>query len=206
MTTVQATASSDAPEQQDQSRSRGEIAVELARRLAGLAESHRGDLAELRRMDPEAADKAVFWRLMALQGLLGDPGLERKWALILHGIALMTPRTGGGGDSRTAHNGYNPVGRALYLGGESQRTSALYSETRLNRLLTARGPMLRTLLARMFRMLAAANVSFNWREMAQFILNEGYDQQAAEQGRRRIARAYYDAERRNSTAPAGEHE
>ena len=200
MTTVQAAASSDAPEQQDQSRSRGDIAVEFARRLAGLAESHRGDLAELRRMDPEAPDKAVFWRLMAAQGLLGDPDLERKWALILHGIALMTPRTGGDGNSRTAHNGYDPVGRALYLGGDDRRENGFYSESRLNRLLTARGPMLRTLLARMFRMLAAAGVSFNWREMAQFILTDGYGEEAVEEARRRIARAYYQAGRRNAPA------
>ena len=55
--------------------------------------------------------------------------------------------------------------------------------------------MLRILLARMFRMLASAGVSFNWREMASFILSEGYDDEAAEQSRRRMARAYYDAER-----------
>ena len=47
-------------------------------------------------------------------------------------------------------------------------------------------------------MLAAADVSFNWREMAQFILNEGYDEEAAEQSRRRIARNYYQAERHSS--------
>ena len=75
-----------------------------------------------------------------------------------------------------------------------------YSETRFNRLLTARGPMLRILLARMFRMMGAAGVSFNWREMASFVLNEGYDDKAAEQSRRRIARDYYQAERRNNPA------
>ena len=31
--------------------------------------------------------------------------------------------------------------------------------------------------------------------MAQFILNEGYDDDSAEQGRRRFAREYYRAER-----------
>ena len=92
------------------------------------------------------------------------------------------------------------MGWALFLGGEVRRAKGLYSETRFNRLLTARGPMLRTLLARMFRMLAAANVSFNWREMARFILNEGDDEEAAEQARRRMARAYYQAERRSAQA------
>ena len=57
--------------------------------------------------------------------------------------------------------------------------------------------MLRTLLARMFRMLASADVSFNWREMSRFILNED-NEKAAERARRRIASEYYQAERRSS--------
>ena len=64
--------------------------------------------------------------------------------------------------------------------------------------------MLCVLLARMFRMLAAAEVSFNWREMAAFILNEGYDDDQAEESRRRIARAYYQAERRSSQPAEGQ--
>ena len=205
MSTTQDVAAPDAPVQQSGSRSWGNIAVNFTGQMA-RADFRRGDLAELRRMNPDGPYPAAFWKLLAQYDLLGSHTLESKWALILHGIALMTPTSTGDGNARTAHDGHSPVGRALYLGGESQRTSALYSETRLNRLLTARGPMLQTLLARMFRMLAAANVSFNWREMAQFILNEGYGQEAAEQGRRRIARAYYDAARRNSPAPVSEHE
>ena len=182
-----------------QPRSWEDIAVSMARDIAQLAEHRRGDLAELRRMDPDEYDAPVFWRLMAQHDLLNSgETVEVKWALILHGIALMTPTNSADGNPNTAHNGQNPVGRALYLGGESQRTSAFYSESRLNRLLTARGPMLRTLLARLFRMAAANDVSFNWREMTQFIMNDGYNENAAEQNRRRIAREYYQAERRYS--------
>ena len=184
--------------QQIETESWGDIAVSLAGQIAQFVGYNRGDLAGLRRMDPADPGPAVFWRLLASYDLMGSPTLERKWALILHGIALMTPTNGGDGNTRTAHDGYTPVGRALFLGGESQRTAGFYSETRLNRLLTARGPMLRALMARMFRMLATAGVSFNWREMAQFILSEGYDEQATEQSRRRIAREYYRADRRNS--------
>ena len=175
-------------------------AVSMVGTVAQYAEHSRGDLAELRRMNPDEPDAAAFWRLMAHHDLL-DIGedVERKWALIIHGIALMTPTAGG----NTAHDGSRRVGRALYLGGESQRTAAFYSETRLNRLLTSGGPMLRTLLRRMFRMLATAGATFNWREMAQFILNEGYDEDAAEHGRRRIAREYY-REERNSSRPSPE--
>ena len=171
--------------------------------LAGAMASEnfsRGDLAQLRRMDPDDPDATAFWRLMARQDLFSSPGLEAKWALIIHGIALMTPTNKEEGYPRTAHDGYNPVGRALFLGNDPQRGKGFYSETRLNRLLTARGPMIRILLERMFRMLATADVSFNWREMASFILNQGYDDKAAEQSRRRIARDYYQAERRNNPA------
>jgi CRISPR type I-E-associated protein CasB/Cse2 len=199
MTTAQTTATPGAPDGQSPRRSRGDIAVGFADQIAH-AEFRRGDLADLRRMDPDEPDAAVFWRLLAQQDLLGDPAVESRWALILHGIALMTPTSSGDGVAHTAHNGNIPVGWALFLGGEVRRVKGLYSETRFNRLLTARGPMLRTLLARMFRMLAAANVSFNWREMAQFILNEGDDEEAAEQARRRMARAYYQAERRSAQA------
>ena len=118
--------------------------------------------------------------------------VENKWALILHGIALMTPTNTGEGATRTAHDGAIPVGRALYAGG--------YSEMRFNRLLTSREDMLRTLLARMFRMMAAKDIFFNWREMAQFILNDGYDEEAAEQSRRRIARDYYRAQRQTAAS------
>ena len=169
--------------------------------LAGLIASEnfgRGDLAQLRRMDPDRPDAAAFWRLMARQDLFRNTETEAKWALIFHGIALMTPTNSGDGDSRSAHDGYTPVGQALFLGGESRREPGFYSETRFNRLMTSRGPMLRILLARMFRIMASAGVSFNWREMASFILNDGYDEDAAEQSRRRIARSYYDAERRGA--------
>ena len=176
--------------------SRGDIAFEIAGEIAGRNFSP-GDRAALRRMDPDNPDAAAFWRLLASKDQLGSPLLERKWALILNGIALMTPTISRETGGRSAHDGATPVGRALFLGGDTQRAKGFYSETRFNRLLTARGSMLRILLARMFRMLAAADVSFNWREMAQFILNEDYEERA-EAARRRMARDYYRAEWQNS--------
>ena len=151
----------------------------IARDIAQLTEHRRGDLAELRRMDPDDPDAAVFWRLLARYDLLNSgEAVERKWALILHGIALMTPTSSEDNARRSAHDGHTPVGRALFLGSETTRQTGFYSE------------------ARMFRMLAAAGVSFNWREMAQFILNDNYDEDAAELSRRRIARDYYQTQQR----------
>lgn len=171
----------------------GSNAVGLAKQMA-RADFPRGDLAGLRRMSPLATDAAAFWRLAAQYDLLGSAIVERKWALIMNGIALMTPTAGKG----TAHDPERSVGTALFLGGESARTTGFYSETRLNRLLTARGTMLQTLLTRMFRMLAAAGASFDWREMARFVLYADYDEEKAERARRHIARAYYREERRQA--------
>lgn len=195
MTTTKAVDSGSPSERERRPASLGKTAVLLAHELAG-ANFPRGDLAELRRMAPDAPDAAVVWRLLARHELLGSEKIESKWALILHGIALMTPT--GSSDGRTAHDFEMPVGRALYRGGDSPPAVAYYSESRLNRLLTARGSILRSLLARLFRMLAAAGQPFDWREMASFILNEGYDEEAAERARRRIAREYFRTERQNT--------
>ncbi len=163
-----------------------------------LEHFQRGDLAELRRIDPDTDAPAVLWRLLASRDLLDNSNraVERKWALILHGIALMTRTAGADLASRSAHSPGMPVGRALYLGNESARQTGFYSEMRFNRLLNAREDMLRVLLARMFRMAASAGVTFNWWEMANFIRNADYNEEAAEASRRRLARDYYQAKRR----------
>ena len=206
MTTTQGTDPAVATKSGEGSQTWGGIAFGFAGQIAG-ENFQRGDLAQLRRMVPDAPDAAAYWRLMASRELLGSSAWEAKWALILHGIALMTRTSGGDTASRIAHDRQMPVGRALFLGGDpDRRESGYYSESRLNRLLMARGPILRTLLARMFRMMAAANQPFNWSEMARFILYEGYNEEQAEQARRRIASEYYQAERRSpqSTEPDNE--
>lgn len=171
----------------------GEIAVRFANRLA--AEGFpRGDLAELRRMNLDTPDAAAFWRLMAWEDLLGCPATERKWALVLHGLALMTRTAGNDAMSRSAHDWNVPIGEALFYGDDRVKETAFYSEPRLNRLLTARGPMLRTLLARLFRMLGAKGCTFDWYQMAQMILCEGDKGEQADGIRQSIARAYYWAE------------
>ncbi len=192
------TSTAEPPVAEPRPRNWGDIAVGYANEISS-ARFGRGDLAALRRMNPDAPDAAVFYRLLAQQDLLGSEIVERKWALILHGIALMTRTTGDDMESRSAHKGKASVGSILYLGGDTERPTAFYSEIRFNRLLTARGDMLFTLLARLFRMLASQDgCAFNWREMAQFILNAGYNEDAAERSRRQLARAYYQTARRNS--------
>ena len=180
----------DAPAEANPSRRWGDIAFRMAGQVAAMPDYDRGGFAGLRRMDPDEPDAAAFWRLMALEELLGNPAVERKWGLILHGMALMTRTAGDDISGRSAHDGRKSVGQALFENG--------YSESRFNRLLTARDDMLRVLLARLFRMLASDNTAFDWREMAAFILNDGYDEDRAETGRRRLARDYYRTARRSS--------
>lgn len=179
-------------EQPSASMSWGEVAVRIANHIASEGFG-RGDLAALRRMDPESPDAAAFWRLTTRYDVLRGAESERRWGLVLHGIALMTRTAGDDAMGRSAHVRGLPVGRALFSGGDASRTTALYSESRFNRLLTARGAMLRTLLARMFRMMAAADVRFDWYQMSELILSEG---DRAEGIRRTIARDYYWAENR----------
>ena len=164
-----------------------DMAADLAYQFSG-ERTARGDLAGLRRMNADSPSEAVFWQFVTEKEQRGEI-LENKWALIMQGIALMT----GTADSHSAHDGKMPIGRALFYGGDESRTSAFYSEDRLNRLLAARGPMLRTLLGRMFRMMASANQPFNWREMARLILSDGHNENQAENVRRNIARSYYRA-------------
>lgn len=162
------------------------IARNLVQDIGDLYSSGaRGDLAELRRMNPDDPDVPAFWKLAARRRLTGNPAMESKWALVMHGIALMTPN---------AHSG-TPVGRALFEGGDSGRRNAFYSNLRLNRLLKAQDSILRTLLTHLFRMLGSAGQPFDWTEMASFILSEG---DAAEVACNKIARAYYNTEYRNS--------
>ena len=152
-----------------------------------------GEKSSLRRMDPSNPHSAVFWKLISQRGMPGNLDVK-KWGLITHGIALMSHGAG------LAHNPSRPVGRVLYEGNPDQLGTAFYSEDRLATLLAARGPTLHRLLARLFRMLASKGCAFNWREMAWFILNDGCDEERADEARIKIAREYYRSEHRRSSS------
>lgn len=184
------------PERQ---RSRSQIPRNFPETISGLAETIEGkefgtgNQARLRRMNPNAPDNALFWQLTARDGMPRDPDLS-KWGLILHGMALMAHGAG------IAHRSNIPVGRTLYLG--DGKNLPLYSEDRLAKLLEARGQTLYRLLARLFRMLASKQCAFDWCEMAWFILNSEDNESRAEEAKVKIARSYYQTQRRSS--PTGE--
>ena len=172
------------------------LAVQIAFHIAS-PNFDRGDLAALKRMDPNREIAPIVWRLMAQWNIeTRSVETERKWALIMHGMALVTRTNGDSVAVRVAHDGATPVGRALFLGGNPDPKNAYYSPSRFSRLMTARGIMFRALLSRMFRMMASAGQPFNWYQMAQLILAEDYDEDRAERMRRIIARDYYWAEDR----------
>ena len=159
------------------------------------AEMTTGEKASLRRMDPSNPNSAIFWKLMSQRGMYDvDVG---KWGLITQGIALMSHGAG------RAHAPRRPVGQALYEGGSAGTARGFYSEDRLATLLSAKGETLLRLLSRLFRMLASEGCSFNWREMAWFILNEGCNDAEADKSRIEIARAYYRAEQRSNRQSEG---
>ena len=141
-----------------------------------------GDKASLRRMNPANPSSAIFWKILSQRGIPRNADI-RKWGLIMHGIAVMAHTAG------LAHNPRIRIGHALYKGDGSR--PPFYSEQRLSTLLAARGDALHQILARLFRMLASQRCAFNWRDMAWFILNEGHNEERADEARIEIARAYY---------------
>jgi CRISPR system Cascade subunit CasB len=151
------------------------IALELTRE--GFP---RGDLAAVRRLDPDHPSAPAFWRLLMRtvpEDRRRSPDAERRWALILHGMALMAPHH---------HDPAIPVGRALFVAG--------YSEQRLGRLLDARGLQFCALLPRLCRQLAQKPQALDWRELGQLVRSIDHAEEKAENIRVRIARSYYGAE------------
>ena len=175
-----------------------EQAVAICHSLA-QGSTFKRDTSELMRMDsPEKPAPGCFYKLTRDVELDQEDQEhqehQNRWRTILHGIAVMTPRNPI--RNPMAHNGLMPVGRALYLGYEEYREAPLYSETRLNQLLIATGPSLRSKINHTCRVMAQNHIQFNWREMASLILSDGADQETSEKVRRKIARDYYQASRR----------
>ncbi len=153
----------------------------LHTRIARLAhlieEAGPGLAAELRRLNPGAADRwrsAGFYRLYAGEIRADDYGSEddqRRWAMILSGMAHLE------------HN------RGLRPGVELARAG--YAERRLSRLLSADDARLGDeLRAAVAYLKARQGVGVDWVALARLVLSrpgsEGYDR-----CRRRIAEDYF---------------
>lgn len=143
-----------------------------------------GERAALARLVPEALrphEVAALSRALLFAGL--QPETWRadtwpRWALVAHGIAL------------TGHDGAGRLGKQLAQAG--------VAESRVTKLLTARGEAFRQLLPRVLRLLASKGVRPNWLELGELVLKESStDRDAidrAEQLRLRIAGAYFSTQ------------
>lgn len=136
-----------------------------------------GERAALARMNPEAmrAHQIAALSRALIQAELEPehwrPETWRRWALIAHGMAL------------AGHNGKGALGVQLCTAG--------VAESRVTKLLTARGDAFRQLLPPLLRLLASKDVAPNWNELGRLILNEGRNEEQAESIRMQIAGRYF---------------
>ena len=165
----------------------------LVARIAHVFEKRfsPGERAELRRMSPEDPGCHAFWHIVAQDlepsGLL--PGgeharleSERRWAVVLSGMAVM---------QGLLQTGRKP-GHALAEAG--------FSEQRLVRLLRARRETLEDALHGVARFLASKGETVDWGPLAQLILHQ--DGEYGERVRRAIARDYYGSLPKNDASNA----
>ena len=138
-----------------------------------------GERAALARLDPDGElrphQMAALARALIhaeLEPERWSPETWRRWALIAHGMAL-------------AGHGSGALGKQLCAAG--------VVESRVTKLLTARGDAFRQLLPRLLRLLASKEVAPNWHELGGLILNEGRDEARAEAIRMSIAGRYFSA-------------
>jgi len=153
-----------------------------ASRFAGDAYGlDNGERAALARLDPEGALRphqiAALSRALIYAELEPDtwkPDTWRRWALIAHGMAL------------AEHDASLSLGQQLSQAG--------VSESRVTKLLTARGDAFRQLLPPLLRLLASKSTAPNWQELGGLILSQERDEGKAEEIRLKIAGRFFSAE------------
>lgn len=157
--------------------------IARAERYRGDANAlDRGEQAALARLDPDAPrphQVGALARALVLAGIEPDNWQAetwQRWALLAHGMALA-------GHDETSRLGV-------------QLARANVSESRITRLLTARGEAFRQQVPRILRLMASRSVAPNWLEFGALILASDRDESNAEALRLRIAGNYYAAAQR----------
>ncbi|HRO51636.1 MAG TPA: type I-E CRISPR-associated protein Cse2/CasB [Alicycliphilus sp.] len=149
---------------------------------AAIERASTGERAALARLAPDQPLRpqaiAALSRTLLAVGLEPEnwrPATWQRWALIAHGIAL------------AGHDGAGRLG--------AQLARANVAESRVTRLLTARGDAFTQLLPRLLRLLASQGVRPNWYELGPLIHKESSPdsagQERAEALRLDIAKAYF---------------
>jgi len=155
-------------------------------RLAAVLESDQfstGERARLKRVSIDAPPSLSFYRF-ALTYLpeKWDASIEqeRNWMTVVAGMAMMSP---------LIHDPNRRLGTVL--------AENRYSEARLERLLAAEGNILRFLVLRLTRFLAAKNTPVNWLDIATLLFMSQTEDQ--ERVRKRIASDFYRIQQQNDT-------
>lgn len=158
----------------------GNLAHVLARKArfrGDAAALDSGEQAALARLDPDAPRPhqiGALARALVLAGINTDDWHAEswlRWAFIAHGMAL------------AGHDSSRRLG--------CQLAHANVSESRVTRLLTARGEAFRQQVPRMLRLMASRNTPPNWFELGPLILATDRDEEHAETLRLRIAGQFY---------------
>lgn len=136
-----------------------------------LEAERRGDLAELRRLDPDCPAAPVFFRIIARVAPDAGPESMRRYAHYLRILALDPGALTG-----------DRLGAVM--------AGAGVSESRVQRLLTARGDAMRDQLRLVARRLAAAG-NVPWRGFAHLLLTAEGDK--LERSRMTVARDFWRA-------------
>lgn len=163
--------------------------VGRAAHMMQSGELSTGDLAELRRISPDAPFTPALWKvLMKLDLADAPPGIdqrvwERRWATLLMGLAFCAD----------LHDYKTPLGRALAEAG--------WSELRFVRLMRATDEQLETHVRRLAQFLASKAQKANWADVAWLLFCQSGDpskdlcrsSEKAEEIRLGISRFYYAA-------------
>lgn len=139
-----------------------------------------GEVAELRRLDPDEPGGGAFWKAVVFHlepaGQLRGADAEARWALVLRAI----------GELHALHRPRRRLGRALAAAG--------VSEMRLVRLLRADLEALDSLLRAVTHQLASAGEPVDLADLAWLVVTargSGATRESEERVRRGIARDYY---------------
>ena len=164
----------------------GDIAYHMARHRV----MSTGDMAELRRMDPERPTTPQFWKLMFNHGVTSPenngperPALERTWARIVRAIARDTKV--GDNETEGPHQGTRNLGAALAYAG--------YREERLKLLLNAQDETLLRAVEHATHFMSSKGEKFNWNQCAALMMTSHRSPERQDGDRTRIARDYYRA-------------
>lgn len=173
---------SPSAERKEQPISRLARIIAQAPRFSGDAHGlDNGEHAALARLDPDGELRphqiAALSRALIYAELEPDTWKAetwQRWALIAHGMAL------------AGHDASQSLGQQL--------SKADVSESRVTKLLTARGDAFRQLLPRLLRLIASKGVAANWHELGGLILSQERDEEKAEDIRLKIAGRFFSAE------------